>query len=74
MQRVKYVLNKPNHSFNILINTDIATYNFFINITDIPKITGCIVRAGSYEASNYEFKSQAHAWACFSSKIKNYVH
>jgi len=74
MQRIKYILNNPNNSFNILINTDIATYNFFINIADIPKITKCIVKTGNYEASNYEFKSQTHAWDCFSSKIKKYVH
>jgi len=74
MQRIKYILNKPNNSFNILINTDIATYNFFINIADTPKITKCTVKTGNYEASNYEFKSQTHAWACFSSKIKNYAH
>ena len=74
MERVIYILNKPNHSFNVYINTDLGSYNFFINITEMPKITECLVRVGNAEVSKYEFKSQAYAWACFASKIKNYAH
>jgi hypothetical protein len=61
--------------FNVIVNSEYATYNFLINAQDVPVIQDChVLDRGDDEPINYEFKSQAHAWVLFNNKVKIHVH
>ena len=61
--------------FNVMVNTDYATYNFLINTDDVPLIQDChVLDKSDDEPKSYEFKSQAHAWILFNNKVKTYSH
>ena len=74
MSGIKYY-EESDSLFNLIVNSEYATYNFLINAQDVPVIQDChVLDRGDDEPINYEFKSQAHAWLLFNNKVKIYAH
>lgn len=74
MSSIKYS-EESDKLFNVIVNSNYATYNFLINIEDVPLIQDCmVISLGDDKPKNYEFKSQAHAWLLFNNKVKIHAH
>lgn len=60
--------------FEVLIKTDYALYKFNITVSAFTMIRCSVARNGETEFEEYEYKSEAHAWAHFKSKMKDFLH
>ena len=73
INKIKFV-EENDTLFNLIVNSQYATYNFLINTKDVAIIEGCsVMDKGDDKTINYEFKSQAHAWLLFNNKIKDFL-
>jgi len=71
--KIRFVKQKDS-LFNLIVNSQYATYNFLINTKDVPSILDCnVIDKDDDKIINYEFKSQAHAWLLFNNKVKDFL-